>query len=84
MKNKERAGIVFAPNIEQLHVINHLTGEEMPEKRNVLTEAARIARGNIEDVANLKADDFDALLVPGGFGAAKILQTLPLMVPSVA
>ncbi|MYM58903.1 isoprenoid biosynthesis glyoxalase ElbB [Vibrio sp. OCN044] len=63
----------FAPNIEQLHVINHLTGEEMPEKRNVLTEAARIARGNIEDVANLKADDFDALLVPGGFGAAKNL-----------
>ena len=45
----------------------------MPEKRNVLTEAARIARGNIEDVANLKADDFDALLVPGGFGAAKNL-----------
>ncbi|GLT20056.1 glyoxalase [Vibrio zhanjiangensis] len=63
----------FAPNIEQLHVINHITGEEMPEKRNVLTEAARIARGNIEDVANLKADDFDALLVPGGFGAAKNL-----------
>ncbi|WP_114783607.1 isoprenoid biosynthesis glyoxalase ElbB [Vibrio tetraodonis] len=63
----------FAPNIEQLHVINHLTGEEMPEKRNVLTEAARIARGNIEDVANLKADNFDALLVPGGFGAAKNL-----------
>ncbi|WP_341664419.1 isoprenoid biosynthesis glyoxalase ElbB [Vibrio sp.] len=63
----------FAPNIEQLHVINHLNGEEMPEKRNVLTEAARIARGNIEDVANLKAEDFDALLVPGGFGAAKNL-----------
>ncbi|MFY2506955.1 isoprenoid biosynthesis glyoxalase ElbB [Vibrio pectenicida] len=63
----------FAPNIEQLHVINHVTGEEMSETRNVLTEAARIARGNIEDVANLKAEDFDALLVPGGFGAAKNL-----------
>ncbi|WFB50331.1 isoprenoid biosynthesis glyoxalase ElbB [Vibrio coralliilyticus] len=63
----------FAPNIEQLHVINHITGEEMAETRNVLTEAARIARGNIEDVAKLNAEDFDALLLPGGFGAAKNL-----------
>lgn len=63
----------FAPNIEQLHVINHVTGEEMAEARNVLTEAARIARGNIEDVAKLNAAEFDALLLPGGFGAAKNL-----------
>ena len=63
----------FAPNIEQLHVINHKTGEEMAEKRNVLIEAARIARGNIEDVAKLNVDEFDALLLPGGFGAAKNL-----------
>ncbi|MBN3494021.1 isoprenoid biosynthesis glyoxalase ElbB [Vibrio neptunius] len=63
----------FAPNIEQLHVINHVTGEEMAETRNVLIEAARIARGNIEDVAKLNAEEFDALLLPGGFGAAKNL-----------
>ncbi|WP_019274418.1 isoprenoid biosynthesis glyoxalase ElbB [Vibrio coralliilyticus] len=63
----------FAPNIEQLHVINHITGEEMAETRNVLTEAARIARGNIEDVVKLNAEEFDALLLPGGFGAAKNL-----------
>ncbi|USD42924.1 isoprenoid biosynthesis glyoxalase ElbB [Vibrio sp. SCSIO 43135] len=63
----------FAPDIDQMHVINHKTGEEMAESRNVLVEAARIARGNIEDVATLNADDFDALLVPGGFGAAKNL-----------
>lgn len=63
----------FAPDIDQLHVINHITGEEMDEKRNVLVEAARIARGNIEDVAKLNVDDFDALLLPGGFGAAKNL-----------
>ncbi|MGY3688850.1 isoprenoid biosynthesis glyoxalase ElbB [Vibrio coralliilyticus] len=63
----------FAPNIEQLHVINHITGEEMAETRNVLTEAARIARGNIEDVAKLNAEEFDAILLPGGFGAAKNL-----------
>ncbi len=63
----------FAPNIDQLHVINHKTGEEMDETRNVLVEAARIARGNIEDVAKLNPDEFDALLLPGGFGAAKNL-----------
>ncbi len=72
----EKAGATwhcFAPNIDQLHVINHLTGEEMDETRNVLVESARIARGNIEDVAKLNVDDFDALLLPGGFGAAKNL-----------
>ncbi|USD35225.1 MULTISPECIES: isoprenoid biosynthesis glyoxalase ElbB [Vibrio] len=63
----------FAPDIDQLHVINHITGEEMPENRNVLIEAARIARGNIEDVAKLNAEEFDALVLPGGFGAAKNL-----------
>ncbi len=72
----EKAGATwhcFAPNIDQLQVINHLTGEEMDETRNVLVESARIARGNIEDVARLNVDDFDALLLPGGFGAAKNL-----------
>lgn len=63
----------FAPNIDQLHVINHKTGEEMDETRNVLVEAARIARGQIEDVAKLDVKQYDALLVPGGFGAAKNL-----------
>lgn len=64
----------FAPNIEQLHVINHVTGSEVKgESRNVLVEAARIARGHIKDVAQANIDDFDALIVPGGFGAAKNL-----------
>ncbi|MFJ2358610.1 isoprenoid biosynthesis glyoxalase ElbB [Pseudomonas fluorescens] len=64
----------FAPNIAQLHVINHLTGEEMPETRNVLVESARIARGNIKDIREANVEDFDALIVPGGFGAAKNLS----------
>lgn len=64
----------FAPNIAQLHVINHLTGEEMPESRNVLVESARIARGNVKDLREASAEDFDALIVPGGFGAAKNLS----------
>ena len=64
----------FAPDIAQLHVINHLTGEEMPESRNVLVESARIARGEVKDIREANAEDFDALIVPGGFGAAKNLS----------
>jgi enhancing lycopene biosynthesis protein 2 len=64
----------FAPNMPQMHVINHLTGQVMDEQRNVLVEAARIARGNIKDIVEAKVEDFDALLVPGGFGAAKNLS----------
>ncbi|MCF4995657.1 isoprenoid biosynthesis glyoxalase ElbB [Pseudomonas syringae] len=64
----------FAPNIAQLHVINHLTGEEMPESRNVLVESARIARGEIKDIREASVEDFDALIVPGGFGSAKNLS----------
>jgi enhancing lycopene biosynthesis protein 2 len=64
----------FAPDIPQHHVINHLTGAEMAESRNVRVEAARIARGEVRDVRELKAADFDALLIPGGFGAAKNLS----------
>ena len=64
----------FAPNIEQFHVINHLTGEEMDERRNVLVESARIARGEVKDLETLNADDFDALILPGGFGVAKNLS----------
>ncbi|SEF00323.1 MULTISPECIES: isoprenoid biosynthesis glyoxalase ElbB [Pseudomonas] len=68
----------FAPNIAQLHVINHLTGEEMPETRNVLVESARIARGNIKDIREADVEDFDALIVPGGFGAAKNLSNFAI------
>lgn len=67
---------IFAPNINQHHVINHITGEEMAETRNVLVESARIARGNIKDLSEFKADDFDAILIPGGFGVAKNLCSL--------
>lgn len=75
----DRAGAtvsIFAPDRNQHHVINHITGEEMPEKRNVLVESARIARGQIQDLKEAKADDFDALVLPGGYGAAKNLSDL--------
>ena len=65
----------FAPDINQAHVVNHLTGEEMKENRNVLVEAARIARGDIKPLAEYNAADFDAIIFPGGFGAAKNLCT---------
>ena len=64
----------FAPDRDQMHVVNHLTGEPAEgESRNVLVEAARIARGNIKPVTDADVSDFDALVVPGGFGAAKNL-----------
>lgn len=68
----------FAPNIAQLHVINHLTGEEMPESRNVLVESARIARGEVKDIREANAEDFDALIIPGGFGSAKNLSNFAI------
>ncbi|NND66055.1 MAG: isoprenoid biosynthesis glyoxalase ElbB [Halioglobus sp.] len=65
----------FAPDKEQMHVINHLTGEPAEgESRNVLVEAARIARGNIKPLTEANVAGYDALLVPGGFGAAKNLS----------
>jgi len=68
--------VMMAPDIDQMHVINHLKGEPAEgESRNVLVEAARIARGDIKDMAEVKASDFDALCFPGGFGAAKNLTT---------
>jgi enhancing lycopene biosynthesis protein 2 len=66
---------IFAPDIPQHHVINHLTGEVMQETRNVLVEAARIARGNIHPLSSFSAGDFDAMIFPGGFGAVKNLST---------
>ena len=73
----DRAGadiIMMAPDRDQMHVINHLTGEPVEgERRNVLVESARIARGNIRNIDSVKVDELDALVMPGGFGAAKNL-----------
>jgi len=66
---------VFAPNVFQHHVVNHVTGEAVSESRNVLTEAARIARGKIKPLTEYRAEDYDALIFPGGFGVAKNLCT---------
>ena len=66
----------MAPNVAQMHVVDHVKGEPAGgERRNVLAEAARITRGAIVDVKSVKADDLDALILPGGFGAAKNLCT---------
>lgn len=73
----DRAGvetICMAPNMDQLHVINHLTQETTDEKRNVLVESARIARGEIKDLKDIGASDIDALIIPGGLGAVKNLS----------
>jgi enhancing lycopene biosynthesis protein 2 len=67
--------VCMAPDKNQLDVINHLAGAAAAETRNVLVEAARIARGNIVDVKTVKAADLDAIVIPGGFGSAKNLCT---------
>lgn len=75
----DKAGAVvsiFAPDIDQTAVVNHLTGQETHEKRNVLAEAARIARGKISPLNELHASDFDALVIPGGYGVARNLSDL--------
>lgn len=64
----------LAPNILQYHVVNHLTGEVAElEHRNVLVESARVARGQIKDLAEAKLEDYAAVIFPGGFGVAKNL-----------
>jgi enhancing lycopene biosynthesis protein 2 len=74
--DKQGAEIVcMAPNKHQFDVMNHFAGAPAQEKRNVLVEAARIARGKILDVRNVKAEDLDAIVIPGGIGAAKNLCT---------
>ena len=55
----------------QHHVVNHLDGTEIPETRNMLIEAARIARGEIKNITQVDPADIDALVIPGGFGSAK-------------
>ncbi|KAK6296103.1 hypothetical protein J4Q44_G00338160 [Coregonus suidteri] len=77
--NKEpcRAGAkvqMFAPNVDQMHVVNHCEGKPTAEKRNVLQESARIARGDVSDLTKLDITAFDALVIPGGFGVAKNLS----------
>ncbi|CNI50161.1 MULTISPECIES: isoprenoid biosynthesis glyoxalase ElbB [Yersinia] len=77
----DRAGVdilFFAPDKPQLHVINHFTGEESTEQRNVLVESARIARGQIKPLSSANSEQLDALIVPGGFGAAKNLSDFVL------
>lgn len=66
--------VCFAPDVDQHHVVNHITGEEMNETRNVLVESARITRGDIQSLDAFDVTQLDALVLPGGFGAAKNLS----------
>ncbi|KAK6485762.1 glutamine amidotransferase-like class 1 domain-containing protein 3A [Huso huso] len=66
---------MFAPNIDQMHVVDHVKGSPTEETRNVLVESARLARGDIQDLTQLKVSDLDAVIFPGGFGVAKNLCT---------
>jgi len=80
----DRAGATIrcmAPNMDQLHVIDHLSQQQADEGRNVLVESARIARGDIQDLSQVSAGDIDALIIPGGFGAAKNLSDFAVSGP---
>lgn len=75
LENHGFEAICFAPDVQQMHVINHIKDEPMNgESRNVLVEAARIARGKISALDKNSMDGMDALLLPGGYGAAKNLS----------
>ncbi len=68
--------ICMAPAADQMHVVNHISSEPVQgENRNTLLESARIARGDIRDIGTVSVSDIDALIIPGGFGAAKNLCT---------
>ncbi len=67
--------IAMAPDVPQMHVVDHVKGEPAAGARNVLAESARITRGAVVDVKGVRADDLDALILPGGFGVAKNLCT---------
>ncbi|XP_051878132.1 LOW QUALITY PROTEIN: glutamine amidotransferase-like class 1 domain-containing protein 3, mitochondrial [Pristis pectinata] len=78
MVQLSRAGAevqLYAPNVNQMHVVNHLTARPTEEVRNVLVESSRIARGQSKDLAELRINDTDALIIPGGFGVAKNLSS---------
>jgi len=70
--------VCMAPDINQYHVMNHLTGEATDEKRNVLVESARIARGSIKNIKEMTARDMDGLILPGGVGAVKNLSNFAI------
>jgi enhancing lycopene biosynthesis protein 2 len=76
--------VCTAPNIDHIHILNHLSNEEMNENRNVLIESARIARGDIIDLKDLNVQTIDALIIPGGFGAAKNLSNFAIAGPDAA
>ncbi len=80
----DRAGAqveCFAPDKEQMHVVDHRSGDATAEKRNVLAESARIARGEIQDIKAASMSDFDALVMPGGYGVAKNLSDFAVKGP---
>jgi enhancing lycopene biosynthesis protein 2 len=73
--------ICMAPDMPQVHVIDHVTQAQEEAPRNVLTESARIARGEIRSLSDVSANELDALILPGGFGAAKNLCDFALVGP---
>ena len=76
--------VIMAPDVSQMHVVDHKTSHPTEsEKRKVLTESSRIARGEITKLDAVKAEELDALIIPGGFGAAKNLSNFAIDGPNM-
>lgn len=76
LDQQEVEATCFAPDVDITQIMNHKTKEAVKEKRNVLVEAARIARGEVYDLKEAKAENFDMIVVPGGYGVVKNLSDL--------
>lgn len=79
---------MFAPDMDQMHVINHCEGKPSEEKRNVLQESARIARGEVKDLSTLETTAFDAIIIPGEMKLKVNCSVMPIILipilPSVS
>lgn len=72
---------MFAPNAHQMHVVNHCEGKPTEEKRNILQESARIARGDVTDLAKIDVSAFDAVIIPGENDLNNELMNLKILYP---
>lgn len=72
---------MFAPNAHQMHVVNHCEGKPTEEKRNILQESARIARGDVTDLAKIDVSAFDAVIIPGENDLNNELMNLKKLYP---
>jgi enhancing lycopene biosynthesis protein 2 len=70
---KGKSPVFYAPDEMQKEVVDHLTQVPTDERRNVLKESARMARGEIRELKSLSGKDIDGIILPGGYGTIRNL-----------